>query len=337
MKLRFAGFWGLGDSVVASYKKLKTGRWQAQVARQGIRKAKSFKTKREAQDWANRQEFLITEGEIGGSNQLLRELFDRYAREVSPQKRGARWEVIRLERLAKDKIGDIRLSKLAPADFADWRDRRLTEVAPASVNREMVLMSAVLTRARKEWGLLATNPLSDVSKPSKPPPRDRRVSQAEIDRLLEVAGGDLTKLRPRAIHAFRFAMETAMRAGEILSLTDRTVDRASRIAVLPMTKNGTMRKVPLSSAALALLDDLPRSDGPLFGLTARQLDSNFRAVRDKAKIKNLRFHDSRHEAITRLARKLDVLSLARVVGHRDIRMLQIYYNESAEELARRLD
>lgn len=78
---------------MATFKKLETGRWQAQFARQGVRKAKSFETKREAHDWANRQEFLITEGETGGSGQLLRELFSRYAREVAPKKRGARWEI----------------------------------------------------------------------------------------------------------------------------------------------------------------------------------------------------------------------------------------------------
>lgn len=322
---------------MASYKKLETGRWQAQVARQGVRKAKTFKTKREAQDWATRQEFLIAEGEVGGSAQPLRDLFDRYAREVSPKKRGARWEIIRLERFKKDKIADVLVKDLAPAGFADWRDRRLTEVAPGSVNREMVLMSAVLTQARKEWGLIQVNPLSDVSKPRKPPPRDRRVSEDEIQKLIEIAGADLSLASARAIHAFRFAVETAMRAGEIVGLTWDAVDAEARVATLPRTKNGTARKVPLSSAAIALLESLPRTDGPCFALTSQHLDALFRRVRDKAKIEGLTFHDSRHEAITRLAGKLDVLSLARMVGHRDIRMLQVYYNETPEELAKRLD
>ncbi|WP_227512255.1 hypothetical protein [Tritonibacter mobilis] len=152
-------------------------------------------------------------------------MFSRYAREVSPKKRGARWEIIRLERLSKDKISEIRLSDLAPSDFADWRDRRLSEVAPASVNREMVLMSAVLTQARREWGLISSNPMTDVS---KPPPRDRRVSQDDIDKLVVAAGADLTKIRARAVHAFLFAIETAMRSGEIISLTNQTVDREKR-------------------------------------------------------------------------------------------------------------
>lgn len=322
---------------MATFRKLPSGKWQAQIARQGIRKSASFATRREAQDWAVRQEYLATNAELPRSELALKDIFDRYAREESPKKRGVRWEVIRLEKLKRDAIGDIQLGDLAPSDIAAWRDRRLREVAPASVNREMVLISAVLTTARKEWGLIATNPLSDVRKPSKPPARDRRVSEEEIERLIAAAGTDLTRATARAVHAFRFAIGTAMRAGEIVGLTREAIDRDTRVATLPITKNGTARQVPLSTAALELLDALPEKDGPIFDLTSQQLDALFRKVRDKAKIGDLRFHDSRHEAITRLAAKLDVLSLARMVGHRDIRMLQVYYNETVEELAHRLD
>ncbi|MFY0678975.1 MAG: hypothetical protein JXR13_00230 [Thalassovita sp.] len=134
---------------MATYKKLDTGRWQAQIARQGIRKAKSFKSKHEAQDWATRQEYLISEGEALATKGSLGSVFERYAREVSSSKRGARWEVVRLTRLQKDKIADVRLSDLKAGDFADWRDRRLKEVAAASAKREMVLKSAVITKCTK--------------------------------------------------------------------------------------------------------------------------------------------------------------------------------------------
>ncbi len=67
------------------------------------------------------------------------------------------------------------------------------------------------------------------------------------------------------------------------------------------------------------------------------LDAPRRRVRDRAKVEGLTFHDSRLTAITRLSKRLDVLALARMVGHSDLRMLQVYYNETAEELAKRLD
>lgn len=227
------------------------------------------------------------------------------------------------------------MGDLASQDFAAWRDRRLKEVAPGSVRREMVLMSAVLTVARKEWGAIAKNPLADVAKPRPPAPRDRRPTQDEIDRLVFVGGIGLNNATARAVHAFLFAIETAMRAGEIARLTWGDISLSKRTAHLSHTKNGEARSVPLSGAAVTLLEALPELT-PAFGLSARQIDVLFRKVRDKAGIENLTFHDSRHEAITRLSRKLEVLELARMVGHKNLNELLTYYNETAEELARKL-
>jgi len=316
---------------MASIRKHGKG-WQAQVAKGGIRKSRKFATRAEARDWAAREEYLITTGQGKYGPGTLADLFMRYAREVSPSKRGARWEQLRLENLAQDPLGAIAVKDARPGDFADWRDRRLRDVSSGTVNREMNLMSAVLTRARKEWGLIPSNPMTDVSRPKAPPPRERRVSDDEIAALVEVAGTDLRRASARAIHAFRFAIETAMRAGEIVALRPDHINGS--VAHLPHTKNGTARDVPLSSAALAILAELP--DDRLFNLSSRSLDALFRKARAKAGIQNLTFHDSRHEAITRLSQKLDVLALARMVGHKDIRMLSIYYNESAADLARRL-
>lgn len=318
---------------MATFKKLDSGKWQAQVAKHGVRRAQSFPSKRAAQEWASRQEHLIVEGQGRGSKIAVGQAFDRYAREVSPTKRGARWEMIRLEKLGKDKLAKVQLCNLSAQDLADWRDRRLREVAPASVRREMVLISGVMTIARKEWGLISANPMADVRKPANAQPRDRLVPDAEIEALVAVAGKPLSA-RWRAVHAFRFAIETAMRAGEICNLHAADID--GPVAHLPKTKNGTSRDVPLSSKALQLLADLPKGNGPCFGLTPQQLDALFRGARDLAQIKGLRFHDSRHEAITRLARKLDVLDLARMTGHQNLNELMTYYNASAADLASKL-
>jgi integrase len=320
---------------MASFRKHNKG-WRAEVFRQGIRKSKTFPTKREAQDWAARTEFEIQHADKVADKTKLGDVFDRYAREVSPKKKGGRWEVIRLEKLQKGKIAKIQLGRLAASDFATWRDARLKEVQPASVIREMQLMSSVLSTARREWGLISSNPLSDVSKPRKPPPRDRLPTQDEIETMLHCAGSDLAKATARAFHAFRFALETAMRAGEIAGLEWDRVDLDRRVVRLIHTKNGRPRDVPLSTKAVSLLEALPKAD-PVFGLSSRQLDVLFRKSRDKANVVGLTFHDSRHSAITALSKKLDVLDLARMVGHSDIRQLMTYYNESAENIAKRLD
>lgn len=315
---------------------LKVGnKYKAQIARHGVRKSKTFATRQTAKDWAARQEYLIINADQIATTQTFGAIMDRYAREVSPTKRGARWEMIRLEKLQRDDVAKVQMGDLAPKHIADWRDTRLKEVAPASVIREMQLMSSVLNVARREWGLIKVNPVSDVRKPTKPPARDRLPTEDEIDRLTHSAGSDLSKATARSFHAFLFAIETAMRAGEIVGLEWDKVDLVRRVARLTQTKNGRPREVPLSTEAVRLLEALPHLD-PVFGLSSRQHDALFRKLRDRAGVEGLTFHDSRHAAITRLAKKLDVLDLARMVGHTDLKMLMVYYNESAEEMAKRL-
>jgi integrase len=320
---------------MASIRKIKTG-YRAEVARKGVRKSQVFPSRQAAKDWAAREENKILNGDKIAAKMELGKVFDRYAREVSPSKKGARWEIIRLEKFQRDPISQTPLEDLTPDLFGKWRNDRLREVAPASVIREMQLMSSVLNVARREWGLIGTNPLSDVRKPPKPPPRDRLPTQDEIKRMRHSAGEDLKYTTARAFHAFLFALETAMRAGEIAGLEWDRIDLKKRVARLVHTKNGRARDVPLSYEAVRLLEMLPRQN-PVFGLNSRQLDSLFRKLRDKAGVKGLTFHDSRHAAVTQLSKKLDVLALAKMVGHSDIRQLMTYYDESAEDLARRLD
>lgn len=296
----------------------------------------TFDTRTAAKAWVARTEYEIEHSDEIVSAMLFGDLLDRYAREVSTKKRGARPEIIRIDRIRRDKIAKRALGDLTVQDFADWRDRRLQEVKPASVRRELEQMSAALRQARTEWRLMSRNPLEGLQWPAQGAPRTRRPSPAELEALAISAGDDLASTTARTHHAFLFAIETAMRCGEIAGMTWANVDLVRRVVHLPQTKNGHPRDVPLSREAVRLIEALPQAD-PVFGLTADQISSLFRKVTARAGVVDLRFHDSRHEAVTRLARKLDVLDLARMTGHRNIRELMTYYNATAEELARRLD
>lgn len=139
---------------MASIRKLTTGRWQAQIARNGIRKSKLFDSKRAASDRAAREEYLILSAKPTGQTMLLSEVFNLYANEVSPTRRGERWEIIRLRRFGRDPLAAKTIAAITGKDIAEWRDKRLQEVAPASVRCEMELMSAVFTVARVDWGLI---------------------------------------------------------------------------------------------------------------------------------------------------------------------------------------
>lgn len=312
------------------------GKWRAEVARQGQRRSRVFPTRQAAKDWAARQEFEILNADRIAADIPFGDVLERYAREVSPGKRSARWESIKLENLRQDELARVPIGRLTAADLGAWRDRRMRQVKPGTVLREIGLLSAVLTQARREWGMISANPISDVRKPVAPQRRVRRVEPGELDRLALSAGEDLQHATARVFAAFRFAIETGMRAGEILGLSWDRIDLQARVAGLPRTKNGMAREVGLSREAVRILESLPRAD-PVFGLKESQRDALWRKLRDRAGVDGLNFHDSRHEAVTRLSRKLDVMALARMIGHRDIKQLMTYYEETAEDIARRLD
>lgn len=309
-------------------------KYRVELYRNGKRESASFATKAEASTWA-----LTREAELSGKilpNKTLGDAFARYSDEVVPTHRGARWEMVRLKSLQRDPVSRMRVSKLTPVHLSEWRDNRLKEVSAASVLRELNLINGVLESARRDWGWLSVNPLKDVRKPTAPPGRRRRVSEAEIASVVQASGwtgGEPQSSTQIAVVAFLFAIETAMRSGEILGLTwDAVHDRK---VTLPKTKNGDRREVPLSPRARELLSYLRAFDRP-FPIANGSRDALFRKVVVKAQLGDLHFHDSRAEAIYRLSKKLDVLELARCIGHRDINSLRHYYNATADELADKL-
>lgn len=309
--------------------------WRAELYRDGKRESASFPTKQQAAAWAHQRE-----AELGGERLpegTVKDALRRYASTVSPTKEGQRWEVLRLRLLERDPIAKVRLPSLRPTHVAEWRDRRLQAVSGASVARELGLLKSVFEICVREWGWLHSNPARGVGKPASPPSRKRRISQDEIDRIALACGLDGLQsdtATQRTGLAFLFAIETAMRSGEIVGL--QWADVRPKAVTLPKTKNGDRREVPLSPYAREIIAALPKGEGPVFGLTSELRDALFRKARDRAGIPDLHFHDTRAEAIWRLSKRLDVMELARVIGHRDLRSLMIYYQTSADELADRL-
>lgn len=310
--------------------------WRAQVYVRGQRDSDTFRTRQEAAQWA-----LQREAELSGTTPAPRTLdaaLSRYRDDVSPSHRGYRWEVMRLESMRRHPIASLLLGSLVGPDIAAWRDERLKQVSPATVAREMTLLRAVLEACRVDWGWIKANPMAEVRKPRTPASRKRRITPEEIDRVLiacDLADGLSARTSLQRVGlAFLFALETAMRAGEIVGM--RWPDVAEKSVTLPRTKNGDVRVVPLSKRAREILASLPRTDGPVFGLHPGTRDALWRQAVRTTQIPDLHFHDSRAEAIWRLSRKLDVLELARVIGHRNPASLMLYYNTSPDELADRL-
>lgn len=314
---------------MGSITKHPAGGWRAWITVSGKRRSKLFTRKAEAQAW------IATEERRQDSGHTWYEALARFEREVTPTRRAStqKWERLRFPKL-KEQIPDRPLSEITPDVIGRWRDERMRDVGAGSVLRELSLIGSVLSVALKEWRWIADNPMVAVRKPSAPPGRDRLITAKEIEKVCLALGyidGKPETVSQRVAVAFLFAIETGMRCGEICGVTPS--DRNGRVVRLPLTKNGTARDVPLSKEALRLLK-LVKGD---FELRESQVDSLFRKARNAAGLSGFTFHDTRHLACTRLARKLGPMELARMMGHKDLKMVMRYYNETAAEIAKRLD
>jgi len=325
---------------VASYRK-RGDSWHVRVFKKGITKYSSFPSKAQAINWATQVESEILNGTLNTpSGKTFADAVERYKTEVSPTKRGERWEIIRLNAWLRLSFAYYKVSDVTTPVLVAWRDDRLKTVKSSTVNRELNLLSALFEQARREWQWIKINPVHDVKRPANPQHRERLFTDVERDVLCAALGfieiePVETKQQIIAV-AFLFALETAMRREEITTLEWSRINLEQRFLSLPLTKNGDARQVPLSKRAIELLGKLKAYSKP-FMVGKDVLSSLFRRACLNAKIENAHFHDARPTALTRLSKKLNVLELARVVGHRDIRSLQIYYRETASELALKLD
>ena len=326
---------------MASFRKRGPYQWQAQVRKKGHPpQSKTFETRAEAEKWARgievEMDTRVFLSRAEAESTTLHELLERYLDEVTPLKKGAEPETNRLRAMMRHPLARRFVAGIRGMDIARWRDERLCKVSPATVKRDLVLLGHVFEVARKEWGIYMHNPVRDIRLPPSGRPRERRLLAGEEARLFEAC----RKARnPWLLPLVQLALETAMRQSELRRLRWEHIDLAGRTAHLPDTKNGEARTVPLSSSAVAELRSLPRAlHGDVFaGITREAVKRSYmRAIR-RAGIKDLRFHDLRHEATTRMFEKgLNIMEVASITGHKDLRMLRRYTHLKAEDLARKL-
>jgi integrase len=310
-------------------------RWRVQVRRRGADETRTFRTKSRAREWALQVEAGITgEARPLGKHTVL-EALRRYAVEVSPAKRGGRWEVVRLkafEREPLDPFVALPLGHVAENHVAAWRDRRLKQVGSSTVRREMNLLASIFELARREWKWIRANPFRDVRKPPEPPARRRGVKASELAALKARAESSAER---EVVAGFELGIETGMRAGEMWGLGPEQIDGA--VAHLEMTKNGDSRDVALSPRAGEIISGLLADGRPqLFTISNAVRDVLFRRLRDLAGLPDLHFHDSRSEAAWRLSKKLKIQDLADQFGWRDLNSLLFYYKPSAADRAMQL-
>jgi integrase len=325
---------------MASIKATAAG-WRAQVYVHGVRDSASFRTRREAAAWAAvRESELRAEGARSPAERhTLAQALERYRAEVSPTKRGQRWEDVRIASLLRSALPVARpIGQVTPGDLAIWRDERMREVSAGTVLRDLSLLSAIFEHARREWRWIASNPVADVRKPRAPDHRSVVLTRAQIKAMLRALGyvptAPVRSVNQSVAVALLLALRSGMRAGELCGLEwSRVHDGWCR---LPTTKT-TPRDVPLTPKAMRLVGKMRGFDRVrVFGLKVQSLDTLFRRARDQSGLSGFVFHDSRHTAATWLAQRLHVLDLCKMFGWANPKQAMAYYNPSAAEIARRI-
>ena len=233
------------------------GKWQARVQRKGQQPvSKSFQSKQDAEKWARQLESEIDKGSytnlVLAERTTFGEVIERYIKEVIIKCRGQLEHTYRLKALARHPMALLRMTALTPIKVAEYRDERLKTLAPASVIHELAYFSAIINHARREWGISIVNPIPLVKKPPATQGRNRILSEDELSRLYAALTPRVKNANHWMLPLVKFALETAMRRGEILGLRWECIDLQKRIAFIPLTKNGESRTVPLSSGAIEL-------------------------------------------------------------------------------------
>lgn len=348
---------------MATIVKTPAGTWKAVIRKNGWpTNAKTFRTKRDAEDWARRTEDEMVRGvyiQRSGSERLtLEKALERYLAEVTPSKKPTtrKAEATKAKQLIQH-LGKYSLAALSAEVIANYRDIRLASITsrgrPTSNNTvrlELALLSHLFTVAIQEWGLgLTFNPVLNIRKPSPGDGRDRRLSPEE-ERCLLVAVNSHSN--PMLGWIVRIALETGMRSSEITGLRRHQVDIKKRVVRLSDTKNDSARTVPLSKLATeafhaALSNPVRPIDCDLvfFGEPGKDgkrrpyaFTKTWGLLKKKLGMPDLRFHDLRHEAVSRLVEVgLSDQEVSAISGHKSMQMLKRYTHLRAEDLVDKLD
>ena len=321
----------------------QTQKWQAIIRRQGVQsQVKTFVRKEEAIKWARQIEIEIDKGFIHHLSHddpmVFKDIAYRYEREISIHKKSYLREKSRLKCLINH-FGKLYLNQINASKVALFRDLRLSQgLSGATVIKDLNTLSHILSMAKKEWGYyLPFNPVKEIRKPKPSSHRQRRIRPDEESLLLAMARQSKSMMLEAMII---FAIETGMRLGELLKATWDDVDEG--LLTIHDSKNGEARVVPLSSLAQHTIQSLPMSISTrrLFWCwkTVSGFQSTWQRLIKRAGLQGLRFHDLRHEAISRFFEKgLNTMEVAAISGHKSMQVLKQYTHIHPRYLIRRLN
>ena len=321
--------------------RVRQGRYQANVRRKGYATVtKTFTSREVAKHWIKSTEIAIEKGEYSPKiSTTVGEMLDKYKLICLPNHKGEDASEQYRIKLLKNYFGEIPLCDLTQAHLAEYRDERLKLVQPQTVKRDLSILSSAINTAIIEWNIpLKMNPVSKIRWKHTDQPRDRRFEDGEEAQLLSHATPSMARM-------IAVAVETAVRRRELLRIKRSHINFSKQTLEIGLTKTGKPRTIPLSSRALKAIREqlrasekvIPIEEEPIFQITGSRLFKDFQKLREEIGMIDFRWHDLRHEATSRLFEKgLNIMEVASITGHQDLKMLKRYTHLRAEDLVARL-
>ena len=224
-------------------------KWNAIVRVQGHPYiSRTFVSKTDASRWANLTEVKLRREDAGISKMKFPKFEDvarRYIEEVSILKKCYRDERSKILQFVKESWAVYPINRILPHTINKWKENALKTLSGGSVNRKLDVISTMFTTFKREWGYPVDNPVLQIRRPKKAEPRDRRLSDAEIKKLLF---GNRTSPIMKSI--IEISLETGMRLSEILRAEHKFIE--GHTLKIPITKTKP-RVIPLTNKALSLL------------------------------------------------------------------------------------
>jgi integrase len=344
---------------MATFTKLASGSWRPQVRRKGKYVNESFLRRKDAEEWALEIERRIDRGEpvlasracetktIGDLVRLHRDDLREVGKQIGRSKAAT---LAFLER----RLGHLRLPELDRDRLIKFGKERASEGAgPVTLGMDLGYIKTVLSHAAAVHGVtvaiepidLARVALCRLGLVGKGDERDRRPTQDELNRLVASFNANPRQQIPMG-RIIKFAVATAMRQAEICRIEYCDFDADERMLLIrdrkdPRRKNGNHQRIPLLSVtgydARLLVDEqcafLARRKGRIFPYNSRSVGTAFRRQCSELGIKDLHFHDLRHEGTSRLFEAgFSIEQVALVTGHKDWKMLRRYTHLKPEAL-----
>lgn len=325
---------------MASITKRK-GKYFVQVRRNGHSISKTFTLKKDAETWGRQKELELERGDLPTDPRkklqgvTLGHLIERYRDSVSLRKKSAKNEQIALNAFLRHEIARKQVVDVTAGDFATYRDERLETVAPTTLKRELTIIQNVYKVAKDEWGMpLKHDPVKDLGFSASLVRRDRRLQEGELELIIEEAK---VRKNPLVLPVILFAIELGMRRSEILRMQWKHLDLKNRVLLIPETKNGHPRKIPLTNKALDILEGIDPISERVFAISPNAIKLAWQRMAKKIGLDDLHFHDFRHEAVSTFFEKgLAIQEVATISGHRDWRSLKIYTQPKPENILKKL-